>query len=424
MPELSHYTADAVATLEGPDWIDQLRRAAWERFAAGELPTEAEEVWRYSRIDDLDLDRYPPVGPAGAGRTEPEGLVVESVPQPAAVVLVVNGVVAGVDDTGARAAGATIGSAATLGVAEGAIGRVAGDAGDPLVELATAFMADACVIDVAAGAEVAGPIVVVNLVDAEDRACFPRTVVRLGQGARATVVEHLVSGPGPALCAPVVELDIADAASLDFMSVQQLGAQTWQLGYQASRVARDAVLRSLSVALGGDYARTRTDSHLVGQGGSSRLLALYFGDGTQMHDFRTLQEHAAPNTTSDLVFKGAVKDESRGVYSGLIRVRKGAVKTNAFQTNRNLVLSPSAHADSVPNLEIEDNDVRCSHASAVGPIDEDQRYYLESRGVPPEVAERLIVLGFFDDLLGQAPVPALRGPLRRAVAVKLLGDGA
>ena len=132
---------------------------------------------------------------------------------------------------------------------------------------------------------------------------------------------------------------------------------------------------------------------------SAELLAAFFGDADQMHDFRTLQEHAAPKTTSDLVFKGAVGGTARSVYSGLIRMRRGAKGANAFQTNRNLVLSDGAHADSVPNLDIEENDVRCSHASAVGPVDTQQRFYLESRGVPGAVAERLIVLGFFAELL-------------------------
>jgi Fe-S cluster assembly protein SufD len=195
----------------------------------------------------------------------------------------------------------------------------------------------------------------------------------------------------------------------------------WQLGYQASRVGRDATLSSAVVALGGDYARVRTDSRLAGQGGTSNLVAVYFGDGDQTHDFRTLQDHEGPKTTSDLLFKGAVEDRSHSVYTGLIRVRPGAAGTNAFQTNRNLVLSQGAHADSVPNLEIEDNDVRCSHASAVGPVDEDQRYYLEARGVPPEVADRLIVLGFFDEVIERTPVPGLRELLRRALADKLGG---
>ena len=145
-----------------------------------------------------------------------------------------------------------------------------------------------------------------------------------------------------------------------------------------------------------------------------------------MHDLRTVQQHAAPQARSDLLFKGVVANQAHSVYSGLIRVEKGARGTNAFQTNRNLVLSEGARADSVPNLEIEDNDVRCSHASAVGPIDESQLFYLESRGVPTPAAERLIAMGFLDDVLERFPVHGLLAWLRSAVAAKVgsagLGD--
>jgi len=170
------------------------------------------------------------------------------------------------------------------------------------------------------------------------------------------------------------------------------------------------------VALGGAYARLRTDASLAGQGGESTLLAAYVGDGDQVHDFRTMQEHLAPRTRSELVFKGAVGGRSHGVYSGLIKVHKGAKGTQAFQTNRNLVLSETAHADSVPNLEIDENDLACSHASAVGPIDPQQRFYLEARGVPSAVADRLIVLGFLDDVLARSPIPGLRAPISLELA--------
>jgi len=251
---------------------------------------------------------------------------------------------------------------------------------------------------------------------------FPRTVVVLGANAEATVVERYQSADVAAFVDPVVELDVGDAARLRYANVQELGPRVWQTAYQASRVGRDAELTSTAVALGGDYARLRTDARLEGRGGSSRLMAVYFGSAATMHDFRTLQDHSAPQTTSDLLFKGAVADTAKGVYSGLIRVRKDASGTNAFQTNRNLVLSEGAGAESVPNLEIETNDVRCSHASAVGPIDEEQRYYLESRGVPPEVAERLIVLGFFDEVLQRLPSPTLAARLRERLAARLGGE--
>ena len=172
------------------------------------------------------------------------------------------------------------------------------------------------------------------------------------------------------------------------------------------------------MALGGHYARVRTEARLAGAGGSTRQVALYFAGGDQMHDFRTIQDHDAPHTTSDLLFKGALQDDARSVYTGLIKVRPHAKGTAAFQTNRNLTLGEGAWAESVPNLEIETNDVRCSHASTVGPIDPDQRFYLESRGVPTSIAERLIVLGFFDEVLDQLPV----GPLGVGAARPRLGQ--
>jgi Fe-S cluster assembly protein SufD len=137
-----------------------------------------------------------------------------------------------------------------------------------------------------------------------------------------------------------------------------------------------------------------------------------------MHDFRTIQDHVAPKTHSDLLFKGAVKDVAKSVYTGLIRIGHEARGAAAYQTNRNLTLSEGAWAESVPNLDIQTNDVKCSHASTVGPIDEEQRFYLESRGIRPEVAERLVVLGFFDEVLERLPIATMRAELRARVAQK------
>jgi Fe-S cluster assembly protein SufD len=247
--------------------------------------------------------------------------------------------------------------------------------------------------------------------------------VRVGEGAEAGVVEVVAGAPGTAgaLVVPVTELTVADRGRLSYVSLQVLGTGAWHIGRMAGRVGADASLRAFAVGLGGGYDRSRTDVAVVGRGGSSQLRSAYLGTGAQVHDVRTLQDHDAPRSTSDLLCKGAVAGTSRSVYSGLIRVRHGAVRTNAMQTNHNLVLDERAHADSVPNLDIEENDVRCSHASTVGPVDEDQRYYVESRGVPPEQAERLIVEGFFEDIVQQAPVPALVPRLRREVNARLAG---
>ncbi len=289
---------------------------------------------------------------------------------------------------------------------------------DAFVELNSALAPVPVILRVASGAVIVRPVLVVHWIDS-DAAYFPKTVVQVGTNAEVTIGEVLASDDRDALVVPVTELDVADGARLRYAHLQRLGPRVWQIGRQVSRVGRDGTLTSMAVALGGSYARLRTDSALVGSGGSSQLQAVYFAAGEQMHDFRTLQDHRAPKTTSNLLYKGAVANRARSVYSGLIRVAKGARGTVAYQTNRNLVLHEGAHAESVPNLEIEDNDVRCSHASAVGPIAEDQRFYLESRGVPTETADRLIALGFVDEVLAGLPLPNAVAALRLELAAKL-----
>ncbi|MEO7836822.1 MAG: Fe-S cluster assembly protein SufD [Acidimicrobiales bacterium] len=426
---MGSFTADAVAALSGPAWLQSRRQGAFDRFSAIELPTDAEDVWRYSRIAELDLDAYALVAAPSAPTTDAGPVlptevqaVVDGVGKRAGLVVLFNGHLLHTElSAAATADGVSVGALSALEDGDSLAGAVAHQV-DAFVELASAFMADAVVVRVPRGVVVDAPLVVVHWVDAEGGAIFPRLIVAAGETSEFTVLDFLASPASVnALVAPVVEVDVGDAANVSYLNIQELGPKVWQIGYQASRVGRDATLNSTTVALGGDYARMRTDSRLAGQGGHSNLLAAYFGDASQMHDFRTMQDHDAPKTTSDLLFKGAVGEDSHSVYSGLIRVRKGAGGTNAFQTNRNLVLTPGAQADSVPNLEIEENDVHCSHASAVGPVDEDQRYYLESRGIPTDVADRLIVLGFFDDIIDRSPIAGLRPRLRAALAAKLPG---
>jgi Fe-S cluster assembly protein SufD len=341
----------------------------------------------------------------------------------AAVVVVRNGRVAHLEvDPALSSRGLTVTDGSTLPGGDGVLGTAVA-AVDAFTELNTAFLSAPVVVRVPPGLAVEHPVLVVHWVDADGAACFPRTVVTTGTDSDLTIVEHHVSADVAAFVDPVVQLDVGPAARVRHLNVQDLGPRVFQVGYQASRVERDATLYSSVVALGGDYARARHDSSVVGRGASSNLSAVYFADGGRMHDFRTIQDHMAPSSNSDLLFKGAVHDDARSVYSGLIRIRKEARGTNAFQTNRNLVLSEGAGAESVPNLEIETDDVRCSHASAVGPIDEDQLYYLESRGIPPEMAERLIVVGFLSEVLDRLPTPRLVAGLRQTIVRRLAAKG-
>jgi Fe-S cluster assembly protein SufD len=445
VPVLSTFTPESAAALPGLAWLQRRRSDAAATFASSPLPTEKDEVWRYSRIDQLDLDRYQPAGPvplAGANAPGPSPSdrihsLVASLGPRSGLVVTINGVLATLASSVADEL-LSLGRAGEHPEGESLLGSVVTDPGDFLL-LNDAFAVDPLVVDIAAGALIEDPIVVVHVVSGnEGEAVFPRTFVRSGPSSRAAVIEIVVdvdtglladlpspatsAAPGPGgdglghLVVPLTEVAVADDATLSFVSVQSLGPDTWQLAHQASTIGAHATLGSFAVALGGSYARLRTDSSLQGESGTSLLRAAFIGRDDQMLDFRTLQDHLAPKTTSDLLFMGAVADHAHSVYSGLIRVRRGAVKSDAMQTNHNLVLDEGAHADSVPNLDIEENDVRCSHGSTVGPVDEDQRYYLESRGVEPEVAERLIVAGFFENIADQVPIPGARSMVGRALA--------
>jgi Fe-S cluster assembly protein SufD len=271
------------------------------------------------------------------------------------------------------------------------------------------------------GEVVASPIVVTHTVSGTGSVSFPSLEINAEDDSEVTVVERFVSDDEcSSLVVPMVKIRAGRAARVTYVAVNELGRRTWLIGYQRASGDRDSSLSTSTVALGGDYARVRAAVRLVGQGASAKQVALYFADGNQMHDFRTLQDHAAPRTHSDLLFKGAVRDTAKSVYTGLIKIRDNADKSEAFQTNRNLTLSSGAWAESVPNLEIETNDVKCSHASTVGPIDDEQRFYLESRGIRPDVAERLVVFGFFADVINRLPQAANPDVLRAKVGEKLM----
>jgi Fe-S cluster assembly protein SufD len=394
------------------EWLATRRASAQADLDGVALPTEELEVWRYSPIDDLQLDRYTPIADAGDGDPAIDHPLVPT--QRAALVVVRDDRIVHLE---VGAAGVTITPLNALVEQPAELGTAISEP-DAFTLRNDAFSDAGVVVDIERNAVVDLPIVVVHDVTIEGALAYPRLLVRAGSSANVTVLDVALSADVDALILPIVELHAAANATLRYESVQALGPRVWQVGTTGARVERDGHLTTAAVALGGAYARARLDSKVLGPGAEAELLAAYFGSGTQIHDFRTMQDHHAPKTTSDLLFKGVLTDTSRSVYSGLIRIRPGASGSAAFQTNRNLVLGEGAHADSVPNLEIEENDVKCSHASAVGPVDPDQRFYLEARGVPSHVAERLIVLGFFDDIIERTPVVELRDALRAAVALK------
>jgi len=277
-------------------------------------------------------------------------------------------------------------------------------------------------VHVPAGERLSEPVVIRAAVD---RALEWRTLIVLEPGAEAEVWEEWVSGDreSAGLLNGVTEIVVGEGATLHYVGAQSLNDSTWVFGNQRAVVARDATLDWSSLAFGSMRGKVWMETKLDGPGSTARVTGAYVTDGRQHVDFDTLQEHAAPNTVSDLAFRGVLGGRSSAVWRGMIQVDPGAQKTDAFQECRNLLLSKRAHADAIPGLEIQADDVRCTHAAAVAQIDRDQLYYLRSHGLPEGTAQRLIIDGFLQELVARLAEGSIReiagGALEQRLAALL-----
>jgi Fe-S cluster assembly protein SufD len=255
----------------------------------------------------------------------------------------------------------------------------------------------------------------------EGGSLFWRLLVVAEPGSRFTVIEeHASASPDLAgYSNAAVEIVVQDGAKVEYVSVQNLSRATWHFASHHARVERDAELDWVTGGFGSAKGKVRIQNDLAGPGATSRVTGAYFADGTQHLDYDTFQEHIAPDTTSDFAFKGALRDNARAVWRGMIRVEEGAQGTNAYQENRNLLLSKTAHADSIPGLEILANDVRCTHGATLGQVDREQLFYLMARGLPRSEAERLIVRGFFQDVLDRVELEPVREALAAALDARI-----
>ena len=284
-------------------------------------------------------------------------------------------------------------------------------ADDPFVARNEAEWQGGAFVYVPRGVTLPAPIVITVVQSQAQTALHWRTLVVLEEGAQAEVWEQYVSADGAtdgkALFSTVSELSVGQNASLRYVCAQGLGEKSWIFGAQRAVIERDGSLDWIALGFGAGNGRVAMDTKLAGAGADAKVTGAYATRGRQHLDYATTQEHAAPNTTSDLAFRGILDGRSNTVWSGMIKVDPGAQQIDAFQESRNLLLTKTAHADSIPGLEILANDVRCTHAAAIAQIDPEQLFYLRSRGLPPERAKRLVIEGFLE-----ATVDALRAGLR------------
>jgi Fe-S cluster assembly protein SufD len=264
------------------------------------------------------------------------------------------------------------------------------------------------------GVRVDAPILLTAVTAAAGTALQRRVLIVLEEGAEAEVWEQYLSGDAESetLLNTVVELVVGQNARLRYVCGQDLNERSWIFGAQRAEVARDGSLDWVVVGFGGGNGRVRTETLLAGEGAQGKVTGAYAPHGRQHIDFDTTQEHGAPNTTSDLAFRGILADRSQAVWRGMIKVDPGAQQTDAFQECRNLLLSKRAHADAIPGLEILANDVRCTHAAAIAQIDKEQLFYLRSRGLGEPIAQRLVIEGFMQELVERFE----EGPIRDAMS--------
>ena len=265
------------------------------------------------------------------------------------------------------------------------------------------------------------PIGTFHYLAGEQAALFPHTLIIAGENSSATFVDFFGSLDSSAgfVCG-INDMILSPGAKVDYLSVQNWNENTQAFHLNSTMVDRDAAGKYLNVHLGGGFIRTESHSRLTGQGARSDMLALAVGHARQELDFRTLQTHAAPNTTSDLLYKNTLNHRSKAIFQGLIRVDPGAHGTDAYQTNRNLLLDPNAEADSMPGLEILNDDVKCSHGSTTGQIDPSEMFYMLSRGLNPNQARHLIAIGFFEEVLERFGHADISADLRSRIEDKFI----
>ncbi len=383
------------------------REAALERYRELPLPDTTQEAWRFTDLADFDPDAFGRDGRVPAPDTE-------------TMLEVDVAGIAHVGEAGIEIERAPDGITFEPLESHERLGTLVG-ADDKFTAHNAAKWRHGLLLRVPRGVVLERPLHVRIANATENGSLFWRLLVIAEPESRFTLIEEYASASDrlPGYTNAAVELFVEQGAKLEYVSLQNLSYETWHFATHHARVERDAELDWIAGGFGSKKGKTRIQNDLAGSGATSRVTGAYFADGTQHLDYDTFQEHIAPHTTSDFAFKGALRDRASTVWRGMIRVEKDAQRTNAYQENRNLLLSEHAHADSIPGLEILANDVRCTHAATLGQVDREQLFYLMARGLPRPEAERLIVRGFFQDVLDRIELEPVREALAGALEARI-----
>ena len=365
-----------------PDWLRESRRTALERYQSLPPPSKTDEEWRrtdVSRFDPTQFARFEKaLSETTTDRRLPGGVILE----PLAVA-----------------------AREHPGLVAPRLFSLVQPGRDRFTARHAALFTGGIFLYVPDGVTVDEPITVQHFSHESGTTVLPHTLIVAGRGARVNYLdEYIADDDGEAgYRSGSTEIFAGEGSQVGYVAVQKWGRNAWHFADQRAELQKDSSLRLFNVTLGGRFSKTRVEASLAGEGSNAELKAMYFASGEQFFDFHTLQDHRVGNTRSDLLFKGALSGVARTVYAGLIRIEKHAARSDAYQANRNLVLSDKAKATSIPMLEIDNNDVRCTHGATVGPVDPEHLFYLRSRGIPESTAKRMLIQGFFGDVLDRIP---------------------
>ena len=375
-----------------PAWLDERRRRGASLAQELPLPDQKAKGWEFTDLSGLDLDAYEEssAAPVVSGA---EGAVV----LPLSEALTSHG------DLLHERLGSLV------------------PAEDPFVARNEAAWRDGVLVYVPSGVRLSEPVQIELPVDGGGASINWRTLIVLEDGAEAEVWEHWSSPADDvdAVLNSVVELAVGQAATLRYVNTQDISEKAWIFATQRAQVERDGRLDWAALGFGSARGKVRMETKLAGPGSEARVTGGYAGGAGQHLDFDTLQEHAAPNTNSDLAFRGVLAAGATAVWRGMIKDDPGAQQTDAFQESRNLLLSPEAHADAIPGLEILADDVRCTHAAAIAQVDREQLFYLTSRGLEEETAKALIIEGFLESLVERLAEGPVRDSISEALETRL-----
>jgi len=414
------YRAALEALPIAPGSTGAIRERAFAQFQVLPVPSQETEEWRYTDLSDFALDFVPHAPGHGEGAPAPAGagLAASILQHNSSVVMTTSG--QDLDARGVIFCDLDVAAEKYPELVDEHLHSLVPTDRTMFTALHGAFRTGGTFLYVPADVAVEMPLQTVTYLDADGAAVFPHTLLIAERGAEVTFIDRYVSPDlERGLSDAVTEIVVGDGAHVRYASIQEWGNGVTHLSVQRTRLGRDADFRSLAVGFGASLARAEVEAVLAEPGGFSELLGVFFADEDQHFDHRSVQDHAAPNCTSDLLYKGALLDRSRAVYSGWVHVRPDAQKTIAMQTSRNMVLSEHAKADAIPNLEIEANDVRCGHAASVGPVEEETLFYLQSRGISRKEAERLVVTGFFQEVLDRVTLEEVRHGAELAIQEEL-----